>query len=89
MKALIIQKPGSIDGLKLENNIDIPVPNSDEVRVEVKAVGLNPSDFQTIEFMKEISQEENTVLGLDVSGIVDSVGDDVTEFKKGVLLQSF
>lgn len=83
MKALIIQEPGSIDGLKLENNIDIPVPNSDEVRVEVKAVGLNPSDFQTIEFMKEVSQEETTVLGLDVAGIVDEVGDNVTEFKKG------
>lgn len=82
MKALIVKKPGTIDGFEV-SEISLPDICSDEVRVNVKAVGLNPSDFQTIEFLKELDPDHITVLGLDIAGIVDEIGSDVTGFEKG------
>lgn len=82
MKALALKKPGTIDGLKI---VEIKQPSilADEVRIKVKAVGLNPSDFQTIEYTKDLDSEQVMILGLDISGIVEEVGSDVTDFKKG------
>lgn len=82
MKALALKKPGTIDGLEI---VEIQQPSilADEVRIKVKAVGLNPSDFQTIEYTKDLDSEQVMILGLDISGIVEEVGSDVIDFKKG------
>lgn len=82
MKALALKKPGTIDGLEI---VEIQQPSilADEIRIKVKAVGLNPSDFQTIEYTKDLDSEQVMILGLDISGIVEEVGSDVIDFKKG------
>ncbi|WP_081671634.1 alcohol dehydrogenase catalytic domain-containing protein [Paenibacillus antibioticophila] len=54
-----------------------------EVRIEVKAVRLSPSDYQTMEFLDRADPNQVTILGLDVAGIVDEVGEELSNFKKG------
>lgn len=73
----MLKQPGSIDGLKIGNNLAIPKLNVGEVRIEVKAVGLSPSDYQTMEFLDIVDPNQVTILGLDVAGIVDEVGEEV------------
>lgn len=63
-------------------SLDIPKPKKQEILVEVKAVGLNPTDFAT-RMMKKSTDDSFTVLGRDVSGTVVEVGEEVKLFKKG------
>lgn len=62
--------------------LDIPKPKKREILVEVKAVGLNPTDFAT-RMMKKSSDDSFTILGRDISGKVVEVGEEVKLFKKG------
>ncbi|TMW70861.1 zinc-binding dehydrogenase [Alteribacter natronophilus] len=81
MKALAIEKAGSIDHLKMVE-MDIPAPGQHEVRVKVHAVGLNPVDYKlTQNGLPE--WEYPHVPGLDVAGVVDEVGEGVTDWKPG------
>lgn len=80
MKALVLEYPGSIDGFKIEN-INKPVPKDDELLVKVYATSLNPSDYQTAEYIKD--DRCKLVLGLDVAGEVVRVGNEVRDFKIG------
>lgn len=80
MKALVIKEANSIKGLKITDK-EKPEPKKGEVRIKVLSAGLNPSDFQYALYNK-ISNEER-VLGIDVCGIVDSIGREVNNFKKG------
>ena len=49
MKALVLEKPGSPDTLKIAEQ-PLPDPAPGEVRVRVMAVGLNPVDYKTAEW---------------------------------------
>ncbi|WP_368646280.1 zinc-binding alcohol dehydrogenase family protein [Alkalibacterium putridalgicola] len=62
--------------------LDRPEPNKREILVEVKAVGLNPTDFATW-MMKKETDDSFTILGRDISGKVVEVGEEVKLFKKG------
>lgn len=81
MKAYVLEKKGSIDDLKIEE-ITPPIPSKGEVRVKVKAVGLNPVDYQLLE-EENPSWKYPFVLGLDVAGVIDMVGEDVSEWEIG------
>lgn len=83
MKGLILKYAGSIEGFEISNSIKLASPGKDEVRIRVKAVGLNPSDFQTAEYITNLKNDFPTILGLDISGVVDEVGKGVLDFKKG------
>ena len=81
MKAIQINKFGAPNELKL---IDTPKPKITKgtVLIKVKAVGINPIDFKTRAgsgFLQE--QDLPIILGWDVSGIIEEVSSDVTEFK--------
>jgi NADPH:quinone reductase-like Zn-dependent oxidoreductase len=74
MKAVTIHRFGGPEELKLEE-VPVPVPNSDEVLVKVRAVGINPIDYKTRQ-----GQGANrrwgefkfpVVLGWDVAGTVE------------------
>jgi NADPH:quinone reductase-like Zn-dependent oxidoreductase len=62
---------------------EVPQPGPHEVRVQVKAVGLNPVDYK----MREGTSRHNVTLpsglGRELSGIVDAVGDGVTTLQVG------
>lgn len=81
MKALVLDQPGSAETLRVAEIPD-PQPGSDEVRVRVRAVGLNPVDYKLAESGFP-SWEYPFILGLDVAGVVDAVGDAVTDWKVG------
>ena len=49
MKALILEKPGPPDTLKIAEQ-PLPLPGPDQVRVKVMAVGLNPVDYKTADW---------------------------------------
>lgn len=80
MKALVIKEAESIDGLQIIDK-EIPTPNESEVRIKVLYAGLNPSDFQYAQYNKVADEER--VLGIDISGVIDSVGSDVKDLKVG------
>ncbi len=81
MKALILEKPGSPDSLKIADQ-PLPGPAPGEIRVKVKSVGLNPVDYKTAEWGHPSWQWPH-ILGLDVAGTVDVVGSGVTNWRPG------
>lgn len=84
MRAMVIDDFGGPDKLHLG---DLPIPDAGpgEVRVRIAYCSVNPADWKTREGMlsKYISYSFPFVLGFDLAGIVDAVGDDVTRFAKG------
>ncbi len=81
MRALALPGPGEPSSVVLTHLPD-PVPAAGEVRIAVRACGLNPVDVQTMRRGNPAWQHPH-VLGLDVAGTVDAVGDDVDELRVG------
>jgi NADPH2:quinone reductase len=81
MRAVRYHDHGGPDVLEI-NDIESPEPDHGEVRVAVRAVGVNPVDtyFRTGEY--EVP-ELPMVPGSDLAGEVDAVGDGVTDFDEG------
>jgi NADPH:quinone reductase-like Zn-dependent oxidoreductase len=84
MKAILIHGYGSPEVLKYEDYQD-PVPGPGEVLVKVAASSVNPFDFKVRSgAMKDfIPLTFPAVLGIDVSGTVESVGPGVTTLAPG------
>jgi NADPH2:quinone reductase len=80
MRALRIHKFGGPENLKLE---DIPVPSfsDSEVLIRVNAAGINPVDTYIREGAYATLPKLPAVLGREVAGIVEDVGDDVSTLK--------
>jgi NADPH:quinone reductase-like Zn-dependent oxidoreductase len=81
MQALVLDAPGTPDTLRLAE-VPIPQPESDEVRVRVHAVGLNPIDYK-LAATGFTSWTYPFILGLDIAGTIDVVGSDVKEWQVG------
>ncbi|MFC9686426.1 zinc-binding alcohol dehydrogenase family protein, partial [Streptomyces sp. NPDC056948] len=81
MHALVLDRPGTCDTLR-PADLPTPEPGPGQVRVEVEACGLNPSDYQRAAYGIP-EWEWPAVLGLDVVGIVDAVGEHVTHVRPG------
>lgn len=83
MQAYILD---SADKSGLENlvqrDLPLPKPMSNEVLVKVDSIGLNPVDYKLIEDPLDTFSFPH-IFGLDASGIVEAVGDEVTAFKVG------
>ena len=84
MKAARIHAYGDFSKLVLE---DAPRPTAkdDQLLVRVYAAGVNPVDDKIREgkFAGGAALANPLVLGFDVSGVVEAVGDKVTRFKVG------
>ena len=84
MKGVRIHEYGNSSVLQYE---DAPMPSitSNDVLVRVVAASVNPVDWKIREgYLKQmIPYAMPLTLGWDVSGIVESVGADVTRFKAG------
>ncbi|MBR0597855.1 zinc-binding dehydrogenase [Sinanaerobacter chloroacetimidivorans] len=83
MKAIVLETIGSLDGLKYVENRPVPNPQNGEIRVKVSAAGLNPVDYKLTLGWGDVNWSSPPVLGLDVAGIVDSIGEGVTKFSVG------
>lgn len=83
MRAIRVTELGNPDVLKIEQ-VPIPEPASDEVLVEVKAIGVNPVDT----YIRSGSQGYNPAVpytpGYEAAGIVVAVGKHVKCAKVGM-----
>jgi len=88
MKAIVYERFGSPDVLELKE-IDKPSPGDDDVLIKVRAAALNPLDwrimtgkpFITRLFARKIPKPRRP--GVDVAGVIEAVGKNVTELKPG------
>jgi NADPH:quinone reductase-like Zn-dependent oxidoreductase len=90
MKAIICPKYGSPDVLQLRDVVN-PVPQEDEVLIEIHAASLNSRDLRMLRanpfFMRlmpvGLFRPKNKILGADVAGQVEAVGSNARQFKPG------
>ncbi|MET9435050.1 zinc-binding dehydrogenase [Streptomyces sp. NPDC006551] len=81
MRALVLDRPGPLDSLR-STELPVPAPGPGQVRVKVEACGLNPVDYQ-IAKNGVAGLAWPHVLGLDVAGTVDALGEGVTRVGVG------
>ncbi|RZJ56201.1 MAG: quinone oxidoreductase, partial [Flavobacterium sp.] len=81
MKALILEEFGRDFQIK---NIEKPIPAKGEVLVRIKASGVNMLDTKIKAGNGAHAQVSlPAILGIEMAGIVESVGKDVTSFSSG------
>jgi NADPH:quinone reductase-like Zn-dependent oxidoreductase len=81
MKAVHIHDQGGPDMLRFED-VPRPEPGTHEMLVRIHAAGVNPVDWKIREglFGKILLP---AVMGSDFSGVVEALGEEVTEFRVG------
>jgi NADPH:quinone reductase-like Zn-dependent oxidoreductase len=89
MKAVVQNAYGSPDVLTLAEVAE-PAVKDNEVRVRVKATGLNAGDVYSMRgnpwlarLMVGFPKPKNYILGWDIAGVVEAVGQNVTQFRPG------
>lgn len=80
MKAIRVHKPGGPDVLVLDE-IPVPEPKAGEARVKMEVIGVNFIDIYHRTGLYPLATP--FTLGMEGAGVVDAVGDGVTEVKKG------
>jgi NADPH2:quinone reductase len=80
MKAVRVHKHGGPEVLTVEE-IPLPEPKAGEARVKIEAIGLNFIDIYQRTGLYPLTTP--FTLGMEAAGVVDAVGDAVTEVKKG------
>ena len=82
MKALLSHKPGGPDSLVLEEIPD-PTPGPGQVRVAVRAVGVNFPDLLIIQDLYQFKPPRPFAPGAELSGVIDVLGPGVTKLHVG------
>jgi NADPH2:quinone reductase len=82
MKAVICDNFGSVDDLVIRETPD-PIPNDDDVLIEIKAAGLNFPDGLLVRGEYQAKPELPFIPGAEVAGIVRAVGSNVRQFAVG------
>lgn len=81
MKAVILDRPGTPETFYVAE-MPQPQPDVGEVRVKVRAVGLNPADYKfTARGLP--TWKYPFIIGMDVAGVIDEVGPGVSDWKVG------
>ncbi|MGL5890315.1 MAG: NADP-dependent oxidoreductase [Bacteroidia bacterium] len=86
MKAYLLNEAGKAENLTLAD-VSIPAIQANEVLIRVKSISINPVDVKARRndgVLSWIYQNRRPViLGWDIAGLVETVGEHVTEFKPG------
>jgi NADPH:quinone reductase-like Zn-dependent oxidoreductase len=89
MKAVTFHRYGKADALELRE-VEQPVPGDGEVLVKVRAVAINDWDWQSLQgipFANRVTfglrKPKKHILGSDIAGRVEAVGQHVTRFRPG------
>ncbi|TDQ03345.1 MULTISPECIES: NAD(P)H-quinone oxidoreductase [unclassified Leifsonia] len=82
MRAVVVPEPGDADALTIAERPD-PVPAAGEVRIRVTAAGLNGADLSQRRGYYPSPPGAPDWPGLEVSGVVDAVGDGVDAWQVG------
>lgn len=84
MKAIRIHEYGGPEVLSIDE-VPMPEPGKDEVLVRVHATSVNPVDWKIREGLRKekFPSKLPLTIGWDVSGVVEQVGEKVSNFRKG------
>jgi NADPH2:quinone reductase len=83
LKALVChQITDDFSGLEVRD-IPVPQPGEGDVLVRVKAAGVNFPDLLMSQGKYQFKPELPFTLGMEVAGVIEAVGDGVTEWKPG------
>lgn len=89
MKAIVCTKYGTPDVLELRE-VAKPEPRDNEVRIKIHAAIVGPSDSAfrkgdpfIVRLIYGLRKPRQPILGTELSGKIDAVGKDVTQFKAG------
>lgn len=82
MRAAVLVAFGDVDSLEIRE-VPKPSPKPYQVLVQVHATSVNPVDYQTRRGDYKNLVKLPTIIGVDISGVVEAVGELVTQFKIG------
>lgn len=89
MQAIVQEKYGSPDVLQLKE-VAKPTPKDNEVLVKIHATATNPFDWHMmraapffVRFSMGLLKPKFSILGIDIAGTVEAVGQEITQFKPG------
>lgn len=85
MKAAIINQYGEPEEF-IYSDVPRPELTDDTVLIRVHAAGINPVDWKTrkgLALADKYGENFPLILGWDISGVIESVGANVTQFKAG------
>src|SRR3569832_650626 len=83
MRRVMVRRPGGHEALELLEEAD-PVPGPVQVRVRVRAAGINYADVVVREGYYEAAKGHYPITpGFEFAGVVDAVGTGISEFKVG------
>jgi NADPH:quinone reductase-like Zn-dependent oxidoreductase len=89
VKAALRDRYGSPDVVELRD-VDRPLPANDQVLVRVRAASVNRADLDGLKprpalarLFMGLSAPRNHRVGIDVAGVVESIGAGVTRFRPG------
>lgn len=81
MKAVTLKAPGGLERLELVDLHDPPPPGAGEILVRLHATSLNFHDYAVVRGF--IPTADGRIPMADGAGVVEAVGEGVTEFVKG------
>ena len=85
MRAIVTTRNGDVGALKIQERPD-PVPSNGQVLVRVKAAGLNFADILARQGLYPDGPPKPCVMGYEVSGTIEAVGDGDDRNLIGTLL---
>lgn len=82
MQAIVINQYGGYEVFEAVNLPD-PIPAAHQVRIRVVASSVNPIELKIRSGRVQVGPPFPAILNSDVSGIIDQVGEGVSQFKVG------
>src|SRR5512144_440709 len=82
MKAVLLEGFGGVEVLKV-GEVEVPKPGENQVLVKVIATSINRPDLVQREGKYPPPSGDSEILGLEVSGIIEELGQGVTGWQKG------
>src|SRR5680860_384603 len=88
VKTVVYDRYGSPEMLRVED-VPVPSPVAGQVRVKVAATSVNLSDWECLRGSPAYARigglrsPARRTLGSDIAGVIDQVGEGVTQFRRG------
>lgn len=82
MKAILCKETGTPDVMYI-GETPKPIPSSTQVLVKVKATALNRADTLQRQGLYPPPKGESEIMGLEMAGIIEEVGNQITKWKAG------
>ncbi|MGJ5630984.1 alcohol dehydrogenase catalytic domain-containing protein (plasmid) [Nostoc sp. CALU 1950] len=79
MKAAVLTALGDAEKFEIQT-VPKPTPKVNQVLVRVCATSINPVDYQTRRGDYKELVRLPAILGVDVSGVIEAIGEAVTDF---------